>query len=261
MKRISTLITVLLTIIISSQAQTHLPYRQSFDDVSDFETFTVADENHDDQTWTYDDNLLVAKSERDYNADEWLITPIFETKVTSSTGQTFKVVFTVDDTDDYRIGFHHCTKDIPYSNYLYLDDINIEETVSQAAPASVTNLQVTPAALGELKATITFCTPNKTIDGQSLTELTKVDLYRNDKLIHTFDQPAVNAVITYEDTQNLTNAKYTYKVIATNKSGSSDPVNPQSCYYLGCTYKRSEWGLYQPRRDKIHHPQIPGRQE
>ena len=210
MKRISTLITVLLTIIISSQAQTHLPYRQSFDDVSDFETFTVADENHDDQTWTYDDNLLVAKSERDYNADEWLITPIFEfekgktylltfkafieiedeetlsvfmgtgrkvsamttqllpeTKVTSSTGQTFKVVFTVDDTDDYRIGFHHCTKDIPYSNYLYLDDINIEETVSQAAPASVTNLQVTPAALGELKATITFCTPNKTIDGQS----------------------------------------------------------------------------------------------
>ena len=36
MKRISTLITVLLTIIISSQAQTHLPYRQSFDDVSDF---------------------------------------------------------------------------------------------------------------------------------------------------------------------------------------------------------------------------------
>ena len=274
MKRISTLITVLLTIIISSQAQTHLPYRQSFDDVSDFETFTVADENHDNQTWTYDDNLLVAKSERDYNADEWLITPIFEfekgktylltfkafieiedeetlsvfmgtgrkvsamttqllpeTKVTSSTGQTFKVVFTVDDTDDYRIGFHHCTKDIPYSNYLYLDDINIEETVSQAAPASVTNLQVTPAALGELKATITFCTPNKTIDGQSLTELTKVDLYRNDKLIHTFDQPAVNTVITYEDTQNLTNAKYTYKVIATNKSGSSDPVSASA--YIG----------------------------
>ena len=89
MKRIFALITVLLTIIISSQAQTHLPYRQNFDDVSDFESFTVADENHDDQTWTYDDNLLVAKSERDYNADEWLITPIFEFEK----GKTYLLTF------------------------------------------------------------------------------------------------------------------------------------------------------------------------
>ena len=173
-------LTIVLTIVSCIMAQTKLPYRQTFDDVSDFETFIVADENNDQQTWQYDDIDLAAKSTRDYDADDWLITPVFEldkgktyqltfksynemegtekiavfmgngrrvssmtiqllpaTDVLSTTAQTYTAIFVVDESDDYRIGFHHFTTGDLYYNRLYLDDITLEETTSQAAPAPV----------------------------------------------------------------------------------------------------------------------------
>lgn len=49
---------LLLTMLASAalvRAQVALPYSQQFDDISDFETFTVANENNDEDLWRYDD--------------------------------------------------------------------------------------------------------------------------------------------------------------------------------------------------------------
>ena len=78
-----------LALAITLQAQNKLPYRQTFDDVSDFETFIVADENNDEFTWQYDDIMQAAKCERNNDADDWLITPVFELRK----GQTYRLTF------------------------------------------------------------------------------------------------------------------------------------------------------------------------
>ena len=71
------------------RAQVALPYLQQFDDISDFESFTVANENNDEDVWRYDDIVQAAKSERNYDADDWLITPIFELEE----GKTYELSF------------------------------------------------------------------------------------------------------------------------------------------------------------------------
>ncbi len=259
---------------ISLQAQTKLPYRQTFDDVSDFETFIVEDDNNDGATWQYDDIMLAAKSERNDDADDWLITPTFELKkgqtyqlkfnayneledtetidifmgtgntasalttnimpataVTAITPTTFTVTFVAESTDFYRIGFHHRTTGNPYFNFLYIDDISLEEVTSQAAPAAVTDLIVTPGEQGALSATITLRTPKQTIDEQPLTQLDKVDLYRDGQLLHSFASPAIDAELTYNDTEGLSNGSHTYKAIAVNSKGNSSPT--ETTTYIG----------------------------
>ena len=184
------------------RAQVALPYSQQFDDISDFETFTVANENNDEDVWRYDDIVQAAKSERNYDADDWLITPIFEleegktyelsfksyiemfgseslavflgtskrvssfttnilplTAVTEESATVYTAVFTVEESDDYRIGFHHCTVGDPYSNYLFIDDISLRETISQQAPGPVTDLTVTPGEKGALSALVSMKAP------------------------------------------------------------------------------------------------------
>ena len=263
-----------LALAITLQAQNKLPYRQTFDDVSDFETFIVADENNDEFTWQYDDIMQAAKCERNNDADDWLITPVFElrkgqtyrlsfkaynelegsevidifmgtgrrvsalttniltaTTVTSTDPTTITTIFVAEETDDYRIGFHHRTTGDPYFNFLYIDDITLEETTSQAAPAAVTDLTVTPGDKGALSATITLRAPEQTIDNQPLTQLSKVDLYRDGQLKHTFENPAPGSVLTYNDTEGLTNGSHTYKVIAVNSQGSSSPAEAKA--YIG----------------------------
>ena len=255
-------------------AQTQLPYRQTFDDVSDFETFLVADENNDEATWFYDDITQAAKCGRDYDADDWLITPVFElqkgktyqltfrtytelestetvevfmgigrrvsalttniipaTPVAATRPVTLTAIFVPDETDDYRIGFHHCTKGDPYFNYLYIDDIVLEETTSQAAPSPVTQLTVTPGEKGALSATVSLRTPDQTIDQQTLTQLNKVDLYRDNQLVHTFSAPAPATTLTFNDSEGLTSGMHTYKAIAANAQGSSSPTETSA--YIG----------------------------
>lgn len=248
------------------RAQVALPYSQQFDDISDFETFTVANENNDEDLWRYDDIVQAAKSERNYDADDWLITPIFEleggktyelsfksyiemfgseslavflgtskrvssfttnimplTAVTDESPVVYTAIFTVEESDDYRIGFHHCTVGDPYSNYLFIDDISLRETVSQQAPGPVTGLTVTPGERGALSASVSMLAPAVAVDGSSLETITSVDLYRDNILIASFPNPQPAAELSYVD-NTVSNGMHSYKAIAVNSQGPSDPV-------------------------------------
>lgn len=267
-------LTITLVIASIAMAQTQLPYRQTFDDISDFETYVVADENNDQISWHYDDILQAAKNTRDYDADDWLITPVFEllkgktyqltfkaynemegteiltiymgngrrvssmtinlmpeTEISSTSEKTYSTIFFVEETDDYRIGFHHCTTNDPYSNTLFLDDITLENTNNLSAPAPVSDLSVIPGAQGALYATVTMFAPIETIDHRSLSDISNIKLYRDQLLIHTFDNPAPGAQLSFDDTDGLTNGIHTYKAIAANAQGTSPDAVAQA--YIG----------------------------
>ncbi len=58
-----------------------------FDTSADFDAFTVTDDNHDGQTWQYDDYDYAAFCSRDSRADDWLISPV----VTLEAGRSYKI--------------------------------------------------------------------------------------------------------------------------------------------------------------------------
>lgn len=117
----------------------------------------------------------------------------------------------------YFIGFHGISDADEY--YLYLNDIQIAAGVSALAPGLATNLVATPDATGALKCTVSFNAPDKTMQGGTLSSLTKVELYRGETLINTFTAPAPGAALSYTD--NLTTGgNVTYTVVGYNAEGA-----------------------------------------
>ena len=78
---------LLLLMAVAVQGQTLLD--NQFNDVTEFENYTVIDQNEDYQTWLYDDLYLAASCPRDYDADDWLITP----SLALEEGKTYKLTF------------------------------------------------------------------------------------------------------------------------------------------------------------------------
>lgn len=112
-----------------------------------------------------------------------------EVTVSSENNSTFMETFVAPTTGDGYIGFHFNTAGEYFSEYLYIVSISVIEMADQSVPAAVSDLTVTPAALGELKATVSFTAPAQTAEGSSLTSLTKIELYRDNEVIKTFDNP------------------------------------------------------------------------
>lgn len=88
MKHLWIFAAALLFTHVGLQAQTIMSH--DFATVDQFEQYTVADQNADGLTWRYDDLLLAANCTRDYDADDWLITPMTSLDAT----KTYRLVFT-----------------------------------------------------------------------------------------------------------------------------------------------------------------------
>lgn len=116
----------------------------------------------------------------------------------------------------YYIGFHGISdKD---RDGIFLDNILVTEQVA-AIPAAPTDLVVTADPDGENKAEISFTAPTVTITGTAIDQLSKIEILRGDKLIHTFDNPAPGAKLSYADT-DATHGLTTYHVIAYTDAGA-----------------------------------------
>ena len=272
--RRQTILSLLCACLVSfttMQAQTLLDH--DFSSVSQFEAYTVIDANGDYQTWEYDDLFLAASCPRDYDADDWLLTPrlqlqagktyrltlnasvdqegeeqlsvlmgqgtrvadmqtvlVAQTGITSMYSESRTAVFTVAADGYYYIGFHCSTTGDPFSNRLYLRRIRVEETANQGVPAGVTEFTVTPATDGSLQATVALRTPDKNIGGTSLTELTRVDLYRGGQLVHTFQSPGMGQVVSFVDTPDAP-GQYTYRAVPVNSLGEGEAA--QRSAYVG----------------------------
>lgn len=123
--------------------------------------------------------------------------------------------FKVSEDGNYNVGIHAGS----YELYkIQLDSILVEAGPLFAAPAAVENLSVKADATGKLATYISFKTPTKTVDGNVLTSISKVEVYRDDKLIHIFDNPSVGEQLSFTDNQPQ-EAFNRYKIVAYNESG------------------------------------------
>ena len=127
--------------------------------------------------------------------------------INTTTGFTVEQQFEVPQSGNYRISYR------AYGYALRVDEIVLTDIGYAGAPAAASDLVATAAADLSLSADISFVTPTLTTTGGALTALSKVELYRGDELINTFETPALGATLTWTDAS--AQAGYnTYRVIA-----------------------------------------------
>lgn len=133
--------------------------------------------------------------------------------------EQFATTLTVDSDGVYYIGFHGISD--PDMFNLCLDKVVLEGGKSVTAPAPVSNLKVQADPNAGLSCDISFIAPALQIDGSALSEISGIDLYRNDVLIHSFNQAQSGMEYSYTDRPEK-GGIYTYSVIVKNKAGESD---------------------------------------
>ena len=103
------------------------------------------------------------------------------------------------------------------------------DATDPGAPATVTDLSLEPAENGGLSALVSWINPTETFSGQTLTELTAINVYRNDELVHSIESPQIGGDVAFYDENIDTSDYYTYVVRGENSAGEG-PIIEVSGY-------------------------------
>lgn len=151
------------------------------------------------------------------DTDEQLTNEILKReRISDNDVQQLDGFFRVEAEGNYNIGICGYGYDI---QEVVVDNISIVEGPMILAPEAVTDLTATAGANGAATATLSFKAPEKNIDGQALTTISKIDIYRGEELIKTISTPAVGSEQTVTDEAPLANSKNLYRIIASNAAG------------------------------------------
>jgi len=130
----------------------------------------------------------------------------------------------VNETGPYYLGIHAVSEPLRWT--MYVDNISIDCTSSEAAPAAVSDFNPVADIHGATKVDISFSTPSTTYDGGELTALTKIELSRDGNLINTFENPSPGAPLSFTDTPVAEGTRI-YTVVAFNSAGQSQPTSKE----------------------------------
>ena len=136
--------------------------------------------------------------------------------------------FRVSETGNYNIGINAYGVDI---QNVCLDSIMVEAGPMLQAPDSVALLKATADATGAAKATVSFTTPDKTIGGDALAAITKVDIFRDGTLIQHIDNPTAGTAQSIEDRPTKNNCIVSYRVVAYDEAGEG--LAAETSVYVG----------------------------
>lgn len=105
----------------------------------------------------------------------------------------------------------------------YADNLRVVEDGLASVPEGVGNLSVSAADGGALAVTVEFDAPSLTLQGLPLASLSSIDIIRGEgsEPIKSFDSPKPGEHLSWTDSSVKTGT-YTYRVIASNASGSGD---------------------------------------
>ena len=94
------------------------------------------------------------------------------------------------------------------------------------APAEPTDFVVTPDAGGALSCDLSWTNPTLTFDGNPLTELLEMRVYRGDDLVYTDSSPVIGGAGSYTDNPAIPDL-YNYTVVGYNSDGEGDAISAE----------------------------------
>lgn len=130
---------------------------------------------------------------------------VFKNRYESQQMDDFEHIFEVGTEGDYYLSFH-ATESVA------INHIILEEAGNPSAPAVITDLAAVADPSRELKATISFTVPSKTVTGNDLESVSKIQIMRNGETVATktgympgdefswTDQNPLNGLMTYSVT-------------------------------------------------------------
>lgn len=139
---------------------------------------------------------------------------------------TVDVIPTADGV--YTIGFHGISPAQHF--YLAIDNVEISAPTSAHVPCAVSDLTVTPAAMGALNATIAFTAPTMAIDNTPVGSLARIEVSRDGRVVKTFERPAAGQALSFTDNVDK-EGNYTYKVVASTDNGPG--ASAEASAYVG----------------------------
>ncbi|WP_315509570.1 choice-of-anchor J domain-containing protein [Alloprevotella tannerae] len=149
---------------------------------------------------------------------------------------TLSTLVSVEKDSIYNFAFHATSPS--NQGYLFLHKITVTEGPRYSAPDSITDYTLTAGAEGDLSAELKFRTPTKDLKGKDVGTLTKVEILRNGKLIHTIENPAKGAMLAYKDkSDDIANGFNKYTVVVSNASGAGRVVERD--VYIGYDLPRA----------------------
>ena len=145
------------------------------------------------------------------------IKAIGPTDVTSTQIEEFQGLLSVTESGNYYVALHGISDADGY--FLLVDSIVVDFGPEGTAPDVATNIEVVPAALGKMEATVSFTMPAKAIDGSALSGALSADILRDGTLVTTLTDLAAGAQASWIDTFEGTPGFYGYQVAVSNASG------------------------------------------
>lgn len=132
----------------------------------------------------------------------------------------------------YHIGFH-ALSDTKKGLSINIDDLNIDVLANEDAPAAPADMSV-KSSQGTAPITIKFTTPTKKVNGETLENITKVDVFRNiNQLVKSIEAPGTGKLLTVTDNKGARGmTKYT--VVAYNENGVGERA--EVSIYLGLDF-------------------------
>lgn len=134
------------------------------------------------------------------------------------------VIENITETGAYFIAFHATTTRGEY--WLYLDDVQVLNGPAAAAPGFAEDFTVTPAPNATLATKVTFTAPTKDFSGNSLSEITKITVYRDNTEIKSYGATTPGTVLTFDDNEAKQGFN-TYKIVCSNSYGDGNPIEVQ----------------------------------
>ncbi len=233
------------------------PYYNSLDDDGSFDDFMIIDANNDGRTWIYnsgnaqcsyhDSNVmndylvlppmyLEAGKAYLFSMDAWarytervevvygnspvpesMKTIVCEPKeIEDENPVTIEGYITPSASGIYYVAVHGISD--PDQFFLFVDNITISAATSFAAPGAVSDIMLTPEAPSSKRSVVSFITPSRTLGGGNLYDLSKIEIYRDETLVKTFNNPATGTKLSFID-EVVESGLYKYTFKPFNKEG------------------------------------------
>lgn len=137
-------------------------------------------------------------------------------EVRSESVTTFRGLAAPTGYGDKYIGIHSITEAGNW--WLFATNFAVSEPYESTSPAAPTAFTAVSSSNGDTKVTITLTAPLTDLDGNRLTGLETLDVYRDGTLIHTTENPAPGQTVSFTDEES-DEGSHTYTASATNWSG------------------------------------------
>lgn len=134
--------------------------------------------------------------------------------------------FNIEESGKYYVALRYTGDSSKKASMIMLKKVSVTAVGASKAPAGVENLDITAGENDAMTATVSFDAPSKDLEGNTISSLSKISVYRNKDAepVHVFDAPAVGGHLTWTDNNVKKVGMNTYSVVSENEYGNGETI-------------------------------------